>query len=317
MSNKSGWLTDFAWEQGAVRIRKTDIRLPFSYSLFAEIASWAIWLPILGVAGLLARRRPGPAIWFAPDVPRPWYLIRAAAIWSGCRLARTPEEADATVYFHDITAEPPLQPPVQPALNFACADVSKSRVAAVFEQVFGYPLAVDPRAAVGRLVEKPETNGVHGGRIIQGPTEPKAGFVYQHLIETRDAAGDYHDLRSPTVGGRPVVVWEKHKRGDSFAIHSRRTLLREPEAVYSPAELRLIAEFCFRMGLDWGGLDILRDRRDGRIYIVDVNKTDLGPVISLGWSDKARSVGRLGQALTGMIEARRRLPVAEDASHAA
>ena len=51
----------------------------------------------------------------------------------------------------------------------------------------------------------------------------------------------------------------------------------------------------------WGGLDILRDRDDGRLYIVDVNKTDLGPVISLSWRDKVRSMRRLAIALEALV----------------
>jgi hypothetical protein len=54
------------------------------------------------------------------------------------------------------------------------------------------------------------------------------------------------------------------------------------------------------MGLDWGGLDILRDR-DGRLYIVDVNKTDVGPVIALSWRDKIISMNRLSKALKQLI----------------
>ena len=50
-----------------------------------------------------------------------------------------------------------------------------------------------------------------------------------------------------------------------------------------------------------GGLDILRDRQDGQIYIVDVNKTDLGPLIALSWVDKIRSMTRLGRALERLV----------------
>ena len=56
------------------------------------------------------------------------------------------------------------------------------------------------------------------------------------------------------------------------------------------------------MGLDWGGFDILRDRADGQNYIVDVNKTDLEPVIALCWADKLRSMHRLSQALSALVE---------------
>ncbi|MGZ3299147.1 MAG: hypothetical protein ACXU8O_09035, partial [Asticcacaulis sp.] len=84
-------------------------------------------------------------------------------------------------------------------------------------------------------------------------------------------------------------------------IKNRRAVLAQPADVYSSAELAKIAEFTARMGLDWGGLDILRDRGDGRIYIVDVNKTDLGPVIALSWRDKLVSMAMLGRALRALV----------------
>ena len=81
-----------------------------------------------------------------------------------------------------------------------------------------------------------------------------------------------HDLRTPCVGGAPTVVWEKTKpEAKRFAIHNSRAVLRDPSDVYSAEEIEQIRRFTARIGLDWGGLDILRDRHDGRILIVDVN----------------------------------------------
>lgn len=54
------------------------------------------------------------------------------------------------------------------------------------------------------------------------------------------------------------------------------------------------------MNLDWGGLDILRDRHDGRIYIVDVNKIDMPP-LALPFRDKMRSTRQLAAALRRMV----------------
>lgn len=311
---RPGWLSDFAWSDGRLVIRKTGVRLKLDRAVLAEIWSWTQWLAIMAVGVPLARAgrpRPRMRLWYAPDVPRPWYMLRSAALWNGLELAGTPDEADAWIYFDDATVgEPPAPPPGVPALNFACADVTKSRVAAVFEEVFGYPLALDPTRASGPIVEKPEKNGVHGGRVVQAPVVPRPGWVYQRLVVTGDGRAAL-DLRTPCVGGRPVMVWLKQKpAGDSFAIHSLRTRVAEPETVYSAEELALISRFCARMGLDWGGLDILRDRHDGRLYIVDVNKTDLGPVISLGWADKVRSMKRLGRALEALVLARAAVPAA-------
>ena len=57
------------------------------------------------------------------------------------------------------------------------------------------------------------------------------------------------------------------------------------------------------MKADWAGLDILRDA-DGRIYVVDVNKTDVGPIIALPCSDKIRSTALLARALDQMVGSR-------------
>lgn len=86
-----------------------------------------------------------------------------------------------------------------------------------------------------------------------------------------------------------------------FSINNRKATLNDPARVFSASELDQIRLFSDRMGLDWGGLDILRDRNDGRIYIVDVNKTDLGPVIALSWRDKIISMRRLGRALRQIL----------------
>ena len=161
---------------------------------------------------------------------------------------------------------------------------------------------VEPMITAGPIVEKSETNGVHDGRIVEGPLSPRAGFVYQRLIDTAGDDGACRDLRTPCAGGAPVLVWIKVKPpGGRFAIQNRRATLHAPAEVFSPRERALIAEFNARMGADWGGLDILRDRHDGRIYIVDVNKTDLGPLIALSWVDKIRSMSRLARALERLI----------------
>jgi hypothetical protein len=68
------------------------------------------------------------------------------------------------------------------------------------------------------------------------------------------------------------------------------------EDAFSGEERAKIAEFARRLGLDWGGLDVLRDRADGRIYIVDANKTDMGPPIALPQADKLRSIMKLAHA---------------------
>lgn len=302
------WLADIGWSRGALLIRKTGVRLPLNRALVHEVLLWIPYMARLGLAAMAARwaNSKRPTIWFEPDTPRPWYLMGGAALWGGMRRARSRAEADAAFYFEDITTGERLDPPLgAAAFNYGCTDISKSRVAAVFEEVFGYPLTVDPMAFAGPIVEKPEKNGVHAGRIYEPGDPMRPDHVYQRLIDTADGTGRLTDLRTLCAAGQPLLIWKKLKRpGGRFPIHSLRTTLHEPASQFTPTELERICAFTARMGLDWGGLDILRDRAEGRIYIVDVNKTDLGPVISLSWADKIRSMRRLAGAMQEMVAMR-------------
>lgn len=130
-------------------------------------------------------------------------MIRAVAAWAGVRVVKAPEHADAGFFFEDATVSRPQAPRHDRSYNFGCTDISKSRVAAVFAEVFGYPLAIDPLAANGPAVEKGEVNGAHDGRIVQCPTAPIPGKTYQRLIDTVEADGCARDLRTHCIGGEP------------------------------------------------------------------------------------------------------------------
>jgi hypothetical protein len=69
-----------------------------------------------------------------------------------------------------------------------------------------------------------------------------------------------------------------------------------PQDVVSPAEIDLIRRFCSEIRLDWGGVDVLRNKQDGRIYIVDANKTDMGPPVALPLGQKLRATRLLARA---------------------
>jgi hypothetical protein len=302
MSDTS-WISDFTVAGRAVRVKKTGAVVRIDRTVAGEAANWlALYLAIKAKAALNRLTRPGPAVWFAPDRPRPWYLIWAAAAWNGVRIAQSPDEAQASFYFEDQTCAPRPRPWHSRAFNFGCADISKGRVAQVFEEVFGYPLALDPSEGSGPCVEKGEANGVHDGRVVERPLKPRPGKVYQRLVDNiRD--GLAVDLRTPFVGGRPVVVFVKRRAAhDRFANHNASVSLKRPREVFSNREIEKLSAFAQAMDLDWGGLDVLRDRATGRIYVVDVNKTDMGPPLALPFHKKIAAVARLGRALRRLIE---------------
>ncbi len=281
----SAWWRDFQLEGGILHVRKTGARVPVEPGVIGECLAWLRFY--LDVE--LERRAhspSGPRIWFAPDRPRPWYLIWPVLQLAGLRITDTPDEADLAMFFEDATdGDPPSGP--RPTINGRCSDTSKTAVAAAFERASGRAIAVDPRSHDGPMVEKGEANGVHDGRVVEGPCEPVAGKAYQRLVDNLAPDGMVEDLRCPTINGEIAAVFLKRRPVDARFANANAAVRRlEPDAVFSKQERELIARFCKELGLDWGGLDVLRDRRDGEIWIVDANKTDMGPPTALPLADK-------------------------------
>jgi len=295
------WTSDFQVAGRRVRVKKTGADVALDRATLLGAARWfAFYLPVKARQVALRLGRPGPVVWFAPDLPRPWYLVWAAAAWSGVRIVRNPAKAHAAFYFDDSTRGVAPYAPHARRINFGCVDISKSRVARAFQETFGYPLAVDPRRHRGLAVEKGEANGAHDGAVIRCPTLRRPGRAYQLLIDNVEN-GEAVDLRTPFVGGRPIVVFIKRRPVDQrFANLNTSIRLASPEEVFSAAEIETLSRFAQAMRLDWGGLDILRDRRTGRLYVVDVNKTDMPP-LALPWRDKLRAADRLGRALRALV----------------
>jgi hypothetical protein len=294
------WTSDFEWAGRRLRVKATGAEVAIDPSTLSGFVRWLPFYLAVRARQLSLALADRPAVWFAPQRPRPWYLVWAALAWSGLRIARSPDEASAAFYFEDSTRGPAPAATHRRRINFGCTDISKSRVAQVFEETFGYPLAIDPDRHFGDAVEKGETNGAHDGRVVSCPTRRRAGRVYQRLVDNIDR-GEAVDLRTPFVGGRPVVVFVKRRpAARRFANANTSIRLARPEEVFTLREIESLSRFAAAMRLDWGGLDILRDRRTGLIYVVDVNKTDMPP-LALPWLDKLRAASRLGRALTALI----------------
>ena len=203
-----------------------------------------------------------------------------------------------------VSAHPAL-PAGLPALNADCLDVTKSHVAAVFEAVFGRALAIDPEHYQGAAVKKSEANGRHDGEIIACPAPRLAGFAYQRLVDTLGPDGLVEDLRCPTVDGEIPIVFIKRREAERrFANANAEVEMAAPEAVFTADELNRLAAFCRAMKLDWGGLDVLRDRGSGALWVVDVNKTDMGPPTALPLKQKMQAARTLAAAFRRFAERR-------------
>jgi hypothetical protein len=298
-------LRDFQWSFTGVTVRKTGARVPFDHAHLSEVFHWVVYFCAILVT---KRASGGPRIGFAPDPARPWYLIWPSLYLTGGKAAAASSAPDIWMHFEDKTESQAVTLPNdgKPRWNFEAQDLSKSAIARAFETAFGYALALDPTIGTGVCVEKGEANGIHDGVIVPLPCARRPGKVYQHLIDNRGDDGLVEDLRTPTVGGKPVCVYIKRRDIERrFSNDNTECWLRPVEDVFSAQEIEAIARFCAILKLDWGGLDILRDARSGLIYIVDANRTDMGPPIALPLRDKINSTHMLAAALQSMFETTR------------
>jgi len=125
-----------------------------------------------------------------------------------------------------------------------------------------------------------------------------ADKTYQVLVDNEVEGGLVEDLRCCIVGGKPAIVFRKRRQLERRFLNENAFVeLDTPENTYSEDEIRLISQFATEIGLEWGGVDVLRDRLSGKIYIVDANKTDMGPPIALKLSDKLKATRRMAKAL--------------------
>jgi len=274
-------------------VRETGAEIKFTPGLI-----WDVWR---GGSYILREilRRPADtlpiSVCYEPRAPRPWYLLWGPLRQAG--LTRRKGAPQLTIQFSDQTYTDVLITDHK-TINGRCTDISKTHVAQVFESVFGYNLSIDPSQTTGRYLEKGEENGIHDGQIREAPMDAKAGRVYQKLIDNRTKDGTVLDYRCPTVfGDIPLIFLKERPIDQRFANLNTRVRIADPAGCFSPEERAQIKAFCAAMHLDWGGLDILRDAVDRRIYIVDVNKTDMGPPLALPMKEKLSAVKTLGQAL--------------------
>ncbi|NWG92926.1 MAG: hypothetical protein HXY21_10550 [Parvularculaceae bacterium] len=305
------FFSDFEFSGGGILAKETGAHIRWSRSFARDalrIASFIGLVQGLRAARVVKGREPRARICFFPRKPHSYY-----AIWPVCQLAdvkivERPEEADLHFYFEDreFRTGPLRAPSNRPAFNIGCYDIRKSVVSRVFEEVFGYSLTIDPKTHRGPAVEKSELNGKHDGRIIECPVEqPRSDRVYQRLVDNTFDGKEFVDIRTPVVGGKaPFVYLKRRARGLRFSNENHRVDLAPVDAMLSKAEQERIAEFARAMALDFGGLDVLRDREDGRIYVVDANKTDMGPPSALSGEDKLTAMRGLADAFAGLVDER-------------
>lgn len=225
-----------------------------------------------------------PSVLFYPQPPRPEAALGMVCKRLGYTATADPDEPfDLAIFWTTSTvrrrnaALEEIATRV-PVLNLACHDIGKRHVDGVFRSVFGYASPVDPLGGTGRCVRKSNLNAMHDGVVVRRPVRRALRrCVYQRLIDNRIGGGLVEDLRTPIIGGEIPYVYAIRKRLNDRFGDPVKTSTVPPERVFSSAEIESIQRFSRAMGLDCAELDVLRDRHETRIYIVDANPTSWTP----------------------------------------
>lgn len=183
-------------------------------------------------------------------------------------------------------------------INLFSRDISKVYVDEQFDHVFGYKTFINPLTYTEKYVVKNDINAKHDGAIFEAPiTKKEEGFVYQILIDNTTNDGFVEDIRVPIINGVLDFIYIKHRPIKiRFTNSTSKTKLINTQDVLSQIEIEKINQFCKNIKLQYGELDVLRNKDDQKIYIVDVNNTPQGPPGNMSKLEAKQAITRLSLA---------------------
>ena len=298
--------------KGAAHFPHTGVEIPLNGVFFKSaipLVRFNAYLLLKKYGRILARKPPIATLAFHPQPSGPWYNAWLAARMGGIDIVKDPKLADAVFVFDDKTEShtgADLEPALKAkAINDRIDDISKTHVGKVFEGVFGYSVDIDPLTYQGKAVQKSDANATHDGQVVDCPLLPGAvmdGSVYQKLVDSTFTEKGAEDLRMAYVGGEIPVVFHKYKALEKrFGTDYAQVDVWTADEAFSPEEQKNLTAFCEAMGLDFGAVDVMRDKHDGRIYVVDVNKTGM-PVLCLSQKSQRAVFRLIADALVRLVE---------------
>lgn len=247
-----------------------------------------------------------------PVLPPPDAVVTKLCAHLGYRIAGDASpRADFALYWDPETWRQPPAALAQlatdiPILNVHCRDFSKQRVNDAHQLIFGRSLRIDPHTHAGAFVVKSDRNATHDGRVVNEPiARPSDEFVYQRVVDNRMDEAMVVDLRTPVMGTRIPLVYKLYRPlAHRFSVDDTRAEIFNTTEVFSADEAELLVRFAVEMGMDYGELDVLRDRNDGRTWVVDANPTPWGPPRTLGPAEQQKAVERLSRDFQTLVEER-------------
>lgn len=224
---------------------------------------------------------------FYPDYPKTGSTVARTLRAMNINITNNPKEGYDIVFFWldktEIESPERILAPLglkSKAFNQNCTDISKSTVDNIFEDIFGYSIKVNPTTFEGKCLEKCDENALgQMGEITCPISNPKEGYVYQKIIDNTVNEDYIADMRVIIFGDDiPFIIDKWIPRAKRYKQNGKTTLdykyhRKNTDDLLSKEEQANIIKMAKIMGLDCGEMDILRDKTDGKIYIIDVNKT--------------------------------------------
>ena len=189
-------------------------------------------------------------------------------------------------------------------INSNSNDISKVYVDSAFKEVFGYSTFIDPLTYSGKIVRKSDLNAKHDGTILEGPLQQKDDdCIYQILIDNSYENNLVKDIRVPVIRETLDFTYIKYRDiGERFKNTTVSTEVVKTTDVLSTEEIDLVNQFCTKVNFDYGELDILRNKNDGKIYIVDINNTPYGPPANTPKEDGDKAIQKLAFHLIELFD---------------
>ena len=216
---------------------------------------------------------------------------------------------DIVINWEDVTFKkdyPKLKQFSKHVINAESKDISKIYVDKAFSEVFGYSTFIDPKTFMGKIVRKSDLNAKHDGTILNGPLATiDEDCIYQILIDNSYNDTLVKDIRVPVVINTLDFTYIKYRDiSERFKNTTVDTEVVKTVDVLSENEIQLINQFCKKIHFEYGELDILRNKDDGKIYIVDINNTPYGPPANTPAEDGKKAIQELGKHLEAQFGAK-------------
>ena len=220
-----------------------------------------------------------------PDYPGRGTTIYKAGRFLNYNITNNPKaDYEFAIYWEDITVREQCHfldktSKNKHVINMSIRDISKLHIDKIHKEIFGYSTQIDPLLYTGKIVRKNNLNAKHDGKIYQGPINSlEQGYIYQILIDNSYSDDLVMDIRVTVVEEILDFVYIKYRLiSERFKNTTVVTKIKKTNEVFTDVEIKLLNSFCKKLKLEYGELDVLRDKNENRIYVVDVNNTPHGP----------------------------------------